>query len=161
MAHTKGSAARPHWPLLPPPLRRRRRRCCCCRCRRWQMEAPILNHGLPPPDTNTNLRPMSAGQSWDPRRPHAPAHHNPSGASKHGREQPQHAAHMPPGHASRSSNTSRAKENPPWLPPLRLSPPQRARVPRRWHSNWIRSERCRRARLALVSSIPSVLNMYE
>jgi hypothetical protein len=23
-----------------------------------------LNHGLPPPDTNTSLRPMTAGQSW-------------------------------------------------------------------------------------------------
>ena len=23
-----------------------------------------LNHGLPPPDSNTNLRPITAGQSW-------------------------------------------------------------------------------------------------
>jgi hypothetical protein len=37
-----------------------------------------LNDGPPPPDTNTNLGPMAAGQSWDQRRPHAPARHNPS-----------------------------------------------------------------------------------
>jgi hypothetical protein len=36
-----------------------------------------LNHGLPPPDANTNLRPMTAGQSWawvmDLRQTHPPA----------------------------------------------------------------------------------------
>jgi hypothetical protein len=42
---------------------------------------------------------------------HAPARHNPSGAGKHGREQPRHAAHRPPDIQCRPSRASRADEN--------------------------------------------------
>jgi hypothetical protein len=98
--------------LPPPPLRRRR--CCCCRCRccRWPVEAPIDVEqwaAAPRHKYQPQTHDCRTVRVWDPRRPHPPARHNPSLASNHGREQPQHAIHRRSGLPSRPSSTSRAE----------------------------------------------------
>jgi hypothetical protein len=111
MACTSGSTVRPHEPLRPPPPRRHRLCRCCCRCRREAFEALYdVEPWAAAPRHKYQSQTHDCRTVMDPRQTHTQARRNPSSAGKHGREQVQHATHMPPGIQCPPSRASRAEE---------------------------------------------------